>query len=111
MRGGPLVGVGLGVRLGDDELDLASAQPQVDRAGREVAGDLADRGRQGVEQHEPRRGIQSGGEPLGDGAGVLRAVLRGIHQLALQVADVLSEFHGTIVTPQWCHVKLSWCQR
>ena len=77
--GRPLVGVGFGVRLGHDELDVASAQPHVDRSGCEVAGDLAGRGRQDVEQHEPRRGIQSGGEPLGDGAGVLRAVLRGIH--------------------------------
>ena len=103
-------------RLGDDELDLASAQPHVDRAGCEVAGDLAGRGRQGVEQHEPRRGIQSGGEPLGDGAGVFRAVRRGIHQLALQVADVLSEFHvhhydTTVVSCQACVVSsLSpWC--
>ena len=30
---------------------------------------------------------------------------RGIHQLALQVVHVLSEFHVTTMTPQWCHVK------
>ena len=91
-----VVVVGLDARWRDDELDLATAQPQVDRAGSEVAGDLADRGRQGVEQHEPRRGIQAGGESLGDGASVVRAVLRGVHQLALQVGDVLSKVHGTI---------------
>jgi hypothetical protein len=44
--------------VGDDELHLASAQPEIDRAGREVAGELADRGRQHVEHHELRRGIR-----------------------------------------------------
>ena len=100
------------VAVGDDELDLASAQPHVDRAGREITGDLAGGGREGVEQHEPGRGIQAGGEALGDGASVLRAVRRGVHQLALQVADVLSKFHvhhydTTVVS---CQVKVvsSW---
>jgi hypothetical protein len=80
-------------------IDLASAQSQVDRARREVAGDLTDRGGQRVEQHEASRRIQSGGEPLGDDTGVVGAVLRGVQQLALQLADVLSKFHGTMVTP------------
>src|SRR6185312_16047381 len=54
--------------------------------------------------------IEPRGEPLGDDAGVGRAVRRRIDQLLLQRTDVLSEFHATIVTPQWCHVKRMWCR-
>jgi hypothetical protein len=94
-----LFALALAARLGDDELHVPPAQPHVDRAGGEIASDLADGRSQNVEQHQPGSGIQSGGEPFGDGAGVVRAVLRGIHQLAVQVADVCSELHGTIMTP------------
>ena len=85
--------VGVTARLVDDELDLASAQAHVDRAGREVTGDLAGGGGQRVEQHETGCGIQAGGQALGDGEGVFCAVRRGVHHLALQVAHVLSKFH------------------
>ena len=59
--------------------------------GGEVTGDLAERRRQDVEHHEPRSRVEPAGEPLGDGARLLRAVLRGFEVLALQIVDVLSE--------------------
>ena len=100
-------------RAGHDELDLAPAEPHVDRAGCEVAGDLGGRGRQRIEQHEPRGGVEAAREPLGDRARLLRAALHGIGELPLQIADVRAEIHRhhddtTVVscqaqvTPLWC---------
>jgi hypothetical protein len=104
-----VVVVGLGARRSDDELHLASAKTQIHRTGGEVARDLADGCRQGIQKHEPGGGIEAGGEPLGHLPGLVGAVHAGLHDLPLQVRDVLSEFHATTMTPLWCHVNTPWC--
>ena len=61
----------------DDEVGLACAQAQLDRAGRELARDLVRGGRQGVEQHQPDRRLERSGQALGERAGVVTAGLGG----------------------------------
>ena len=113
-------GAGVRLRLGrlvgrrrrDDELGLAAAQAQLDRAGRELARDLVGGGRQRVEQHQPDRRVERGGQPLGERAGVLAAGGGGDGELATEVLDVLRQVHGTtygtshgaMSTPSRCHV-------
>ena len=88
-----------------DEVGLAGAQAQLDRAGRELARDLVRGGRQRVEQHQPDRRLERRGQPLGERAGVLAAGVGGDGELATEVLDVLGQVHGAIMAPLWCHCK------
>ena len=57
-------------RRGHHEARVAAAQAQLDRAGREIPGDLVGRRGQRVEQGQPGRRLQWPGQPLGQGPGV-----------------------------------------
>ena len=95
----------VGRRRRDDEAGLAAAQAQLDRAGRELARDLVGGGRQRIEQHQPDRRVERGGQPLGQLAGVLAARGGGDGELAAEVLHVLRQVHGASMAPRWCHVK------
>ena len=81
-----------------DEADVATAQPDVDRAGRQLAGDLLGRRGQRAEQGEPERRLERPGEPLGERARLVAADLCGRHELAAQLVDVGGEVHDDMVT-------------
>ena len=78
----------VGRRRRHDEVGLAAAQAQLDRAGRELARDLVGGGRQRVEQHQPDRRLERSGQALGERAGVLAAGVGGDGELATEVLDV-----------------------
>ena len=69
---------------GDGELDVTAAQTHVDRPGREVAGDLAGRVRERVEDREACGRIERGGQPAGDLLRLGSAGCRRGQKLALQ---------------------------
>ena len=87
-----------GRRGRDDEPEVAAAQPDVDGAGGQLAGDLLGGGGEGAEQRETQRGLQRGGEPLRERARLVAADLGGGHELAAQLLDVGGEVHDVIVT-------------
>src|SRR5215218_1667933 len=95
----------VGRRGGHHEVGLAGAQAQLDRAGRELARDLVGGGGQGVEQHQPGGGLERGGQPLGERAGILAARLGGDEQLAAEVLGVGRQVHDAIVPSLWRHSK------
>ena len=95
----------VGRRRRHDEVGLAGAQAQLDRAGRELARDLVRGGRQRIEQHQPDRRLERSGQALGERAGVLAAGVSGDGELATEVLDVRRQVHGTSMAPLWHHVK------
>ena len=102
--GGGLGGLG-GRSLRGHELRLARAQAQVDRGGRELAGDLVRRRRQRLEQRQPDGGLQRGGEPFGQRARLGAARLTGDRELAAEVLDERREVHGASMASLWHHVN------
>ena len=96
---------GVDRRQRHDELGLAAAQSQLDRARRELDRDLLRRGRQRVLQREADRRVERCDEALGERSGVLAAGLGGGLELAVDVLDVRSEVHGTMMASLWCHVN------
>ena len=89
----------------DDELGLARAQAQLDRAGRQLARDLVRSRRQRVEQHQPDRRLERSGQALGERPGIFAARVGGDGQLATELVDVLGDIHGAIMTSHWRHIK------
>ena len=96
-----------------DEVGLAGAQAQLDRAGRELARDLVRGGRQRIEQHQPDGRLERGAQALGERAGLLTSGLGGDRELTAEVLDVLRQVHGASMTPKWCQcntrVASPWC--
>ena len=93
-RRGSSAGAGVTTKLG-----LAGAQPQLDRAGGELARDVVGGGRQRIEQHQPDRRLERGDEPLGERAGVVAAGVGRDGELAAEVLDVGCQVHGTMMAP------------
>src|SRR5690349_216583 len=83
-------------------------QPDIDGTGCELGGDLLGGGGERLEQGEPHRGIERLEKPAGERASVLAADLGRGRQLAPEVFDVLSEFHGSTMAPFWHHYKFFW---
>jgi hypothetical protein len=55
------------------KLWIAAPEAKVDRAGREVPGDLGRRDRQRLQERQPDRGVERSGEPFGQRAGLFPA--------------------------------------
>ena len=91
----------------DDELGLARAQAQLDRAGRQLARDLVRGGRERVEQHQAGRRLQRSRQALGERPGVLAARVGGDGELAVEVLDVRRQVHGASMTPLWHHFNIA----
>ena len=66
-----------------DELRLAPAEPQLDRAGRQLDRDLLRGGGERVLEGQPDRRVQGGGEALRERSGLLAARLRGGVELSV----------------------------
>ena len=60
-----------GRRWSHDETGVPAAQPHLDRARREVAGDLVRGRRQGLQQHQPGRRVERRGEALSECASII----------------------------------------
>jgi hypothetical protein len=88
----------LGWGQAHDELGLATAQAKLDRARRELQGDLLRRRRKGILHGQPDGRFERCDKTLGQGAGVLPAGLGGEPELVAQVLDVGIQIHGVIVT-------------
>ncbi len=88
-----LLARGGGRRRDRHELRLAAAQPQLDRAGRQLARDLVGGGRERLEQREPDRRLQRGGQALRQRTGLLAARLGGDGELAAELLDIRREVH------------------
>src|SRR5215468_12792082 len=88
----------LGRRWRHHEAGLAPAEAEVDRARREVTRDLGRRRRQRIQQDEPYRRLERGGEPLGQRTGVVTARIGGYRKLLTEVADIRREVHDVSMT-------------
>jgi hypothetical protein len=98
------------VRHRHHELRVESAQPHVDRARCQLPRDLVHRGGQGVEEGQAGGGLQRCDEPLGQGAGVVAAGVRGDGQLLPEGVDVGREVHDAIMALEWRHGEPNWLQ-
>ena len=105
--GGRLRRLGRGGRS-DDEADVPAAEPHVDGAGRDLAGQLLGRMRQRAEQHQADRGLQRGGEPLRQGAGLLATGVGRGQQVPPELFDEGREIHDVTMTPLWRHTQARW---
>jgi hypothetical protein len=93
------------------ELGIATAQLHVDRAGREIAGDLLGRVGQRLEQRQADRGFQRRGQALGKSFRVL-ATRGGRHtKLVTYRIHVWLQLHDVMVTSMWCHCKCQFGAR
>jgi hypothetical protein len=90
-----------GASTGDDETEVAPAQADVDRAGRQLAGDLLGGAGESAEQRETHRCLQRGGEPLREGAGLVTTDVRGGHELPPQLVDIGREIHDVRMTSNY----------
>ena len=101
----------VGRRRRDDELGLAGAQPQLDRARRELARDLVRGARERIEQHQPDRRLQRSGQALGERAGVLAAGVGDDGEFATEVLDERGKFHDASMAPLWHHCNTIMVRR
>ena len=92
------------------EVGVEPAQPYVDRAGGEIAGDLVGRGGEHVEHHQPGRRLQGSGEPVGQLAGFVATGFGGHREFTAEGVDVRGEVHDAIVAPPWRQCKPWWRQ-
>ena len=83
----------------DGEAEVAAAEPHVDGAGGELAGDLLGRLGQRAQQRQADGGLQRGGEPLRQGAGLLATGVGGGEQVAAELVDEGGEIHDVTMTP------------
>ena len=100
----------VGGRRRDDEVGLARAQAQLDRAGRQLARDLIRGSRERIEQHQPDRRLERSRQALGERSRVLAARVRGHGELAMEVLDVRRQVHGVSMTPLWHHFNSALAQ-
>ena len=93
----------VGRRRRDDEAGLAAAQAQLDRAGRELAGDLVGGGRQRVEQRQPDRRLERRRSAARPARGRPRRLRRRRRRARAEVLDVRASgpwrHYGTIMVP------------
>jgi hypothetical protein len=82
---------------GDDEARFPVAQTQLDGAGRQIAGDLGGGFGEGVQQAEPQRGVERGGEPLGHLSRFVATGGSGDGELVLDGVDIGAKFHDAIM--------------
>ena len=90
----------LGRRWCHDELRFTPSDPELDRAGGQLDRDLLRRGRQDVLDRKPDGGIQWLGEASRELACLLSARLSGCVELRVDVLDVRSDVHGSILAPK-----------
>ena len=97
----------VGRRGGDDEVGLAGAQPQFDRAGCQLSCDLVRGSGEGIEQHQADHRLERRGQALGLHAGVLATSIGSHSELAPEGLDVRcpGSWHqyGTIRRQDKCH--------
>src|SRR5439155_15552174 len=97
-----LVGRRVDRRGGDGERELASADAELDRTGRELNGDLVGGVGEGVLQREPNRGVEWRHQPAGESPGVVAAGLGREGDVPLDLLYVGFELHGTTLAPGLC---------
>ena len=86
--------------LGDHELRLAAAHPDVDGLVVELAGDLGGGLGERLEQHHPGGGVEGEGEALGCGLRLGAAGSGGVGEVATEALDEGAEFHDATMTPR-----------
>jgi hypothetical protein len=81
---------------------ITPTQHDLDRPGRDLAGNLAGRVADDPQHHQPHRGVEGGTKLLGHGPGVRVTILGRRSQLRLEFGDVPVEVHDTTISPPWC---------
>lgn len=105
-RLGPL----LVLRQYHHEVGVEAAQPYVNRAGGEFAGDLVHGGGQHIEQGQTGGRLQRRGQPLGQLAGFVTPGFGGHRQFPVECFDIRREVHDSTMAPLWRHWQAWMCE-